>query len=242
MATINKLAIMGIRSFNPDEEQVIKFQRPLTLIVGSNGAGKTTIIECIKMALTGQLPPDADKGKNFIHDPKVKSSNDTNASIRLQFTTAEKKKIETSRNFKLQYKTSKAKGVTKQALSYSVHNTTLTTVGSDGTRTAISFRTQDDVNQAIPGLMKISKAILENVIFVHQEDANWPLRESKVLKEKFDDIFAATRCPPTPPRTHPPTHLAPRPGPLLKHAHRCLTRVHTSVPSGTARRLKPSKN
>ena len=113
MAVINKLAIMGIRSFDPDHEQVIQFQRPLTLIVGSNGAGKTTIIECIKMALTGQLPPDADKGKNFIHDPKVKSNSDTKASIRLQFKTAENKKIETSRNFKLQYKTSKAKGVVR---------------------------------------------------------------------------------------------------------------------------------
>jgi len=64
--------------------------------------------------------------------------------------------------------------------------------------------------------MGISKAILDNVIFVHQEDANWPLRESKVLvrpprrrpgsaraisrraaggvqKQKFDDIFSATR-------------------------------------------------
>lgn len=142
MALITKMAIMGVRSFDPDTEQIISFHRPLTLIVGNNGAGKTTIIECIKMALTGQLPPDADKGKNFIHDPKVKSSADTKASIRMQFRTAEGKKIETSRNFKLQYKTSKAKGVSKQQLSYTMHNTTLTSVDSSGKPTAISFRTQ----------------------------------------------------------------------------------------------------
>lgn len=35
--------------------------------------------------------------------------------------------------------------------------------------------------------------MLENVIFVHQEDSNWPLAEGKVLKAKFDDIFAATK-------------------------------------------------
>eukprot|EP01051_Picozoa_sp_SAG22_P024244 SAG22_NODE_6637_length_828_cov_1.348422_1_plen_168_part_10 len=168
MATMNKLAITGIRSFNPEEEQVIAFQKPLTLIVGSNGAGKTTIIECIKMALTGQLPPDADKGKNFIHDPKVKDSRDTKAAIRMEFVTAEGCKITTSRSFTLQLKNSKSKGVTKQQLSYSVNNTTLTSTGADGVKKAISFRTQEDVNQAIPGLMKISKAILENVIFVHQ--------------------------------------------------------------------------
>jgi hypothetical protein len=37
------------------------------------------------------------------------------------------------------------------------------------------------------------QAILENVIFVHQEDSNWPLAEGKVLKARFDDIFSATK-------------------------------------------------
>lgn len=50
-----------------------------------------------------------------------------------------------------------------------------------------------DIDKAVPQHMGISKAILENVIFVHQEEANWPLKESKVLKQKFDDIFSATR-------------------------------------------------
>lgn len=45
----------------------------------------------------------------------------------------------------------------------------------------------------MPSLMGVSKAILENVIFVHQEDSNWPLAEGQVLKKKFDDIFAATK-------------------------------------------------
>lgn len=39
----------------------------------------------------------------------------------------------------------------------------------------------------------MSKAILENVIFCHQEESNWPLSEASVLKKKFDDIFDATR-------------------------------------------------
>ena len=28
---------------------------------------------------------------------------------------------------------------------------------------------------------------------MHQEESNWPLSEGKVLKDKFDDIFAATK-------------------------------------------------
>lgn len=41
--------------------------------------------------------------------------------------------------------------------------------------------------------MGVSKPILENVIFCHQEDSNWPLGEPAALKKKFDDIFAATK-------------------------------------------------
>nr|XP_014996224.1 DNA repair protein RAD50 isoform X5 [Macaca mulatta] len=39
----------------------------------------------------------------------------------------------------------------------------------------------------------VSKAVLNNVIFCHQEDSNWPLSEGKALKQKFDEIFSATR-------------------------------------------------
>ena len=50
-----------------------------------------------------------------------------------------------------------------------------------------------DLDKEIPELMGVSKPILENVIFCHQEDSNWPLSESTTLKKKFDEIFAATR-------------------------------------------------
>lgn len=45
----------------------------------------------------------------------------------------------------------------------------------------------------MPSLLGVSKAVLENVIFCHQEDSNWPLSEPAPLKKKFDDIFEATR-------------------------------------------------
>ncbi len=49
------------------------------------------------------------------------------------------------------------------------------------------------MEKQVPQLMGVSKAVLENVIFCHQEDSSWPLADSKTLKAKFDDIFAATR-------------------------------------------------
>lgn len=51
--------------------QVIEFYSPLTMIVGANGCGKTTIIECLKYACTGMLPPGARSGQSFVHDPKA---------------------------------------------------------------------------------------------------------------------------------------------------------------------------
>ena len=59
MSQIEKLAIRGIRAFSPDREQAIEFESPLTMIVGANGCGKTTVIECLKYITCGQLPPGA---------------------------------------------------------------------------------------------------------------------------------------------------------------------------------------
>lgn len=70
MSRIDKLSISGVRSFSPAVREAIQFNTPLTLIVGYNGSGKTTIIECLKYATTGELPPNS-KGGAFIHDPKV---------------------------------------------------------------------------------------------------------------------------------------------------------------------------
>ena len=43
MTTITKLGIQGIRSFDHETMEIIEFERPVTLIVGPNGSGKTTI-------------------------------------------------------------------------------------------------------------------------------------------------------------------------------------------------------
>ena len=37
------------------------------------------------------------------------------------------------------------------------------------------------------------QAVLENVVFVHQEESLWPLADGATIKKKFDDIFAATK-------------------------------------------------
>ena len=70
MSSLNKLAIRGIRSFDDKSIAVIEFFSPVTVIVGHNGSGKTTIIECLKYASTGDQPPGT-RGGAFVHDPKM---------------------------------------------------------------------------------------------------------------------------------------------------------------------------
>ena len=50
-----------------------------------------------------------------------------------------------------------------------------------------------EIDVEIPQLLGVSKSVLENVIFCHQEESYWPLAEPALLKKKFDDIFEATR-------------------------------------------------
>ena len=61
-----------------------------------------------------------------------------------------------------------------------------------GERVSMSHKCTE-LDRQIPALMGVSKAILEHVVFCHQEDSSWPLQEGAVLKKRFDEIFDSTR-------------------------------------------------
>ncbi|CAK7328402.1 unnamed protein product [Dovyalis caffra] len=176
MSTVDKMLIKGIRSFDPENKHVITFLKPLTLI---------TIIESLKVACTGELPPNARSGHSFIHDPKVAGETETKGQIKLRFKTAAGKDVVCIRSFQLTQKASK--------MEYKAIESVLQTINPHtGEKVCLSYRCAD-MDREIPALMGVSKAILENVIFVHQDEANWPLQDPSTLKKKFDDIFSATR-------------------------------------------------
>ncbi|MCO5593574.1 hypothetical protein L7F22_047589 [Adiantum nelumboides] len=185
MSTVDKMLIKGIRSFSPENTHVITFYKPLTLIVGPNGAGKTTIIESLKHACTGELPPNARSGQSFVHDPKVAGETEVKGQIKLRFKTAAGKDVVCIRSFQLTQKGTK--------LEYKAIESVLQTIDPlSGEKVCLSYRCAD-MDREVPALMGVSKAILENVIFVHQDEANWPLADGATLKKKFDDIFSATK-------------------------------------------------
>ncbi|KAI9806484.1 MAG: DNA repair protein rad50 [Piccolia ochrophora] len=62
----------------------------------------------------------------------------------------------------------------------------------DGERTAISSRVAE-LDQIMPQYLGVSKAVLDSVIFCHQDESLWPMSEPAVLKKKFDEIFEALK-------------------------------------------------
>lgn len=186
MASISKLSIRGVRSFSPnDDEQVIGFCFPLTIIVGSNGCGKTTIIESLKYAVTGSLPPGKTAGQSFVHDPRSTGQSSVKASVKLRFTNTEGSSMVVSRSMEVTQK--------KSTMSFKALDGTVRTVNREtGERVTMSHKCTE-LDRSVPNFLGVSKPILEHVVFCHQEDSSWPLQEGAVLKKRFDDIFDSTR-------------------------------------------------
>ncbi|KAE8144175.1 DNA repair protein Rad50 [Aspergillus avenaceus] len=179
---IDKLSILGVRSFDNTRSETIQFHTPLTLIVGYNGSGKTTIIECLKYATTGDLPPNS-KGGAFIHDPKLCGEKEVLAQVKLSFKGTSGAKMVATRSLQLTVKKTTRQQKTLEGQLLMV---------KDGERTAISSRVAE-LDQIMPQYLGVSKAILDSVIFCHQDESLWPMSEPSVLKKKFDEIFEAMK-------------------------------------------------
>ncbi|CAH1777281.1 unnamed protein product [Owenia fusiformis] len=186
MSSLKKMSVMGIRSFGADDtqKQIIEFFYPLTLILGPNGTGKTTVIEALKYITTGEFPPGSKTNGAFVHDPKIAGESMVRAQIRLAFQDVMGQAVVCQRSIEA---TQKAKSVSTKTL-----DGTITRKGADGEKNSISSRCTE-INSEMITLLGVSKSVLENVIFCHQEESNWPLSEGKALKQKFDDIFASSR-------------------------------------------------
>ncbi|KAK9406581.1 DNA repair protein RAD50 [Crotalus adamanteus] len=184
MSKIDKMSILGVRSFGVEDKdkQVISFFNPLTILVGPNGAGKTTIIECLKYICTGDFPPGS-KGNSFVHDPKVANETDVRAQIRLQFHDVNGELVAVQRSMVCSQKGKKTEFKTLEGIITRIKH---------GEKVSLSSKCAE-IDREMIAALGVSKSVINNVIFCHQEDSNWPLSEGKALKQKFDEIFSATR-------------------------------------------------
>lgn len=187
MSSLFKLSIQGIRSFDSERQETIQFGFPLTLICGQNGCGKTTIIECLKYATTGDLPPNS-KGGAFINDPTIANRNIVNGQIKLAFKSVNDKSMIVNRTMQLTKKRGRggASSNTFKTLEGQL------SVMSKGVKTSVSSKNAE-LDVSVPMYLGASRAILDYVIFCHQDDSLWPLSEASVLKKRFDDIFEALK-------------------------------------------------
>ncbi|GAA6018937.1 hypothetical protein JCM11491_005685 [Sporobolomyces phaffii] len=188
MSSLDKLAIRGIRSFDSNEISVMQFFSPLTVIVGHNGSGKTTIIECLKYATTGDLPPGS-KGGAFVHDPTIAGTSEVKAQVKLRFNNTRREKMLVERRLQVTKKKT-ASGLSMKTLEGTISYADQENVDRKKRQTLSTKCAALD--EEIPSQLGVSKAILQNVIFCHQEESNWPLSEPAALKKKFDDIFEAS--------------------------------------------------
>ncbi|KAI6651502.1 DNA repair protein RAD50 [Oopsacas minuta] len=179
MSSIDEMQISGVRSFHPSQESYIKFESPITIIAGQNGAGKTTIIECLRFMATGAYPPNA-QGGMFLTDPKLIGRSEVKGKVMLNF-----------RNHM-----GEQRGVTRMLQSTLKPRGQITFKTLDSILTknneSISSRCTDTDKEMFREL-GVSKYVLSSVIFCHQEESNWPLAECKELKTRFDNIFEITR-------------------------------------------------
>ncbi|KAJ8127464.1 hypothetical protein O1611_g6172 [Lasiodiplodia mahajangana] len=182
MSKIDKLSITGVRSFSHLERQNIAFFTPLTLIVGYNGSGKTTIIECLKYATTGELPPNS-KGGAFIHDPKLCGQPEVLAQVKLRYNVPPNTSYVATRSLMLSVKKTAR---SQKTLEGTLHS------NCNGEKVSVSSK-EANLNKLISDTLGVSPAVLDAVIFCHQEESLWPMSEPAALKKRFDEIFEAMK-------------------------------------------------
>ena len=91
-----------------------------------------TIIECLKMGCTGELPPNCKNGQAFIHDPKILAKQEIKAQIKLKFFGLTAHPVVCTRSFSLTQKATK--------MEYKAFEAALQTVDSSGARQTLSYK------------------------------------------------------------------------------------------------------
>jgi len=106
------------------------------------------------------------------------------AQVKLAFKDTHAARIVLTRSLQLTVK--KGGAVTMKTLDSNL------VIEKDGNRQSISHRA-GDMNKPMIEYLGVSPAILDNVIFCHQDESLWPMSEPLTLKKRFDEIFDAQK-------------------------------------------------
>lgn len=100
-------------------------------------------------------------GQSLVNDPMMTDSTGVKAHIKLRFQNQSDQTCVAVRSLQVLKKKSK--------LEFKALEGVLRTTNKDGEKVSISMKCSD-IDRIIPENLGISPAIIENVIFVHQED------------------------------------------------------------------------
>ena len=105
------------------------------------------------------------------------------AQVKLSFRDASQEKMVVTRSLQLTVKKSGRQQKTLEGHLLGI---------KDGERASLSSRVAQ-LDLLMPHHLGVSKAILESVIFCHQDESLWPMSEPASLKKRFDEIFEALK-------------------------------------------------
>ena len=122
---------------------------------------------------TGCAPPGSNSGRAFVHDPKVSGVTEVKAQLKLRFKNYAGQRMVVVRSMQLTQR--------KTTATFKQMDGVIRANDASGERTSYTHKC-GELDKTVPMLIGVSKAVLESVIFCHQEDSSWPLQEGAVLK------------------------------------------------------------
>ncbi|KAF7703826.1 DNA repair protein RAD50 [Cucumispora dikerogammari] len=209
MSAIQKLEISGIRSYKPGTKQILNFYSPLTLIIGPNGSGKTTIVEALKYAITNEQPPNTKNGAflydiNLLNRNKKGIANKVESYVKIDFLSVMdgqpyqliRRLVQTKTGEKTTVRTCEASlTAVESAVRSAVKCKKLRLHYNDEIKENVQNKLLitgskiADTDKTILYHLNLSKALVDNVLLVHQNDSTWPLSDPVTVKKKMDAIL-----------------------------------------------------
>jgi DNA repair protein RAD50 len=119
-----------------------------------------------------------------VHDPKSIGQTLVKANVKLRFTNKSGQDMVVVRSMELKQ--------SKKSTTFKQMEGVIRTQDANGNRVQLSHKCTE-LDKEVPALLGIGKAIIDSVLFCHQEEASWPLQDPATLKKRFDDIFDSTR-------------------------------------------------
>jgi len=137
----------------------------------------------------GKAPPNTNSGKTFVTDPLLTGKNESIGTVKLQFVGIKARRFIVSKV--VQLAKFMKKGVAKVEYK-SIEQSIKTRDLNSGDLISINQHCAD-VEKQVPTLFGVTPAVLDYVIFCHQEESLWPFSNSDTLKNLFDELFNTTK-------------------------------------------------